>query len=108
MSTDWTEKTWNFEYSKKNPPQAGKDAIFGTSSDSGSAQDREFKIEIDLSKGGFAKYFEKSVGKDLGLALTSAIDPGENGRAYIYKMYSRNEEKVTRRPVLQLVTTFSE
>ncbi len=103
IGTDWSEKKWQFEISKKNAPKSGKEAIFGTSTAAGYQSDKEFKIEIDLSKSeGFAALLKASAGKELGLCLTSRMDPGENGRAYIYKMFSRNEEKASRRPVLEL------
>ncbi|MBX3114048.1 MAG: hypothetical protein KF836_05725 [Fimbriimonadaceae bacterium] len=97
-STQFTEKTFDLGQTAKVTPPASELAIFGLSKvklyDN---NDKATKIEIDLmaGKSTFAKYFKDSTAvkdKQLGLALTSAIDPAEVGQSGIYKIYSRNAD----------------
>ena len=99
VASGWTEKTWSYDMARQIFPRPGRELILGASLATGFAADKEFQIEIPLKGEAFMKLIAR---KTLALSLTSAIDPSESGRAFVYKIYSRNEEKESRRPRLEL------
>jgi hypothetical protein len=108
LPANFTEKKWDHGQAEKVAPEAGAMAIFGSGFPEAIPSDgKEFTISIDLLKGAndFKTYVQKaraSETKSMALALTALMDVAEKGQKCIYKVYSKDEEKATRRPVLKL------
>lgn len=101
VSANFAEKGWNYEMARALQPKAGKKEFFGFAS-AKIAPGKTIPFEFDLWKADeFRKAFE-SGRKDgaFAVALTSTIDPAVVGRGGIYKLYSKDDEKVERRPKL--------
>ena len=108
VSSEFTEKKWDYGQAEKTAPEGGAKAVFGSGSpETIPADGKEFTISLNLLTGpnDFKAYVAKarsSEKKTLGLALTSLMDVAEKGQKCIYKVYSKDEEKASRRPVLKL------
>lgn len=105
LSSEWEEENWQFDMGAKVRPQAGDGAVLGTGFSPPNG-DQPFKVEVDLmgEKGGFLAVFEAAQGssnRQLGLALTSKLQP--DGEGSTYRFYSRNND-AEKRP--KLVLTF--
>lgn len=112
VSPGFEEESFAFGEAKLVLPSPESTDLFGK----GSPQifdnaDKPQKAEINLlvKDSTFAKYLEKAGQtrqKELGLALTSTIDPSTAGEGLIYKIFSTNAEDKALRPRLDL--TFSD
>lgn len=100
------EESFQFADAETVFPPRSKSPIFGKASPIPSADQNDFKVEIDLmgKESKFAEEVKKALATPnnlLGLALTSGMDPQTAGDGAIYKFYSRNAEE-TKRPKLIL------
>lgn len=108
LPIDFREKTWDFAKIDQIMPEPGDKTAFGGGyAESIPADDKEFKINLDLLKGpnNFRSFFENarsSASKAIDLALTSSVDVEEMGQSCIYKVYSKDCENAAKRPVLKL------
>jgi len=109
IKPDFAEKNWEFDISKSLYPDKKKEAVFGSFFPEKMTAGQPTKFEVDLLKGpgGFAKFLKEASDapdRNLGLALTSAINPSELGQRAVYKFYSKDWEKAEVRPKLTIVT----
>lgn len=101
LTGEFTEKDWNYNLASKIYP--GKD-IYG----SGIIEKRgdNFEIRADLmgKDSKFGAAFDAAVKgkKALYFGLASKVDPAEQGRANVYKVYSRDNKDEADRPKLIL------
>ena len=107
VNGDFAEKGWDYASSSKTFPIKGEEGIFGTGyPDASVMKDKVVPISIDLLKGraDLAKAIAQALGgpKTICLALTSKIDPSSLGRSAVYKIYTRDAERESSRPVLIL------
>jgi hypothetical protein len=102
------EKNWAFSAAAKVFPKSGDDGLFGGGYPKIFSKDgRVVPISIDLlsGKGNFGGAFTaalKGSSKSLCMALTSHLDPSSGGMSSVYKVYSKDAETPTNRPVLEL------
>ncbi|MFY9234229.1 MAG: hypothetical protein WAO58_07190 [Fimbriimonadaceae bacterium] len=109
LSGGFTEKGWSYATAEKIIPD--RSGVFGKGGPASMVKDKETLFEINLAltptasdAGSFRAYFERALageGKELGLALVSAVDPS-SGSGAIYKIFSKDGPKEFR-PVLRLV-----
>ncbi len=107
LSAGFTEKDWTYELSAKVFPSAT--VIYGTGVPLSAKDDKgevSWHFDIDLlgKDSKFKADFEAALKdkKPLHFALTSRINPGELGRAAVYKVFSRDNKDETVRPKLVL------
>ena len=103
---DFTEKKWDYDMLSKVSPDPAATSVFGAAKVGEIKEGKEITLTIDLLQGpgDFAKAFAEAQksGKGLNIALTSSMDPGELGRAAIYKLYSRHTDKTALAPKLEI------
>lgn len=104
---DFSEKGWSYEKAGDFLPSAKDDAIFGTGAPASLGDGKDFPITIDLLKGknDFRAYVEQarnSSDHSLAIAMTAGVDVEEFGQRCIYKIYSKDAETASKRPVLKL------
>jgi hypothetical protein len=105
LPTEFDEKTWEPEKLAKTLPS--KEA-FGSGYPAVVEKDKPLEIDIDLLKGpkDFQSAFAGAMlgsAKQIGMALTSAIDIAAIGRTGMYKLYSRDTKLDELKPQLVLV-----
>lgn len=110
LSGGFTEKTWSYATAEKITPLRNGADLFGKGGPMSMVKDKETQFEIKLAlsptaadPGAFKAYFDRALageGKELGLALVSAVDPSA-GRGAIYKIYSKDGPKEFR-PILRI------
>ncbi len=108
VSSKFEEESFTFHEAPLVLPSPEAPDLFGTGSpviyDNA---EKPAKTEINLlaKESTFAKYLEiarTSRQKELGLALTSKLDPSTGGQGLIYKIFSTNAEDKALRPQLEL------
>ncbi|MFZ4508960.1 MAG: hypothetical protein ACOYON_14825 [Fimbriimonas sp.] len=101
LNADFVEKEWSYDKSAKVSPTKGKEAILGAGAPAFSTgKVLSFDIELKDTPA-FKAAWESALKKgSLSVALTSAIDPAAVGRAGMFKLYSKDDEKAERRPKL--------
>lgn len=97
-ATDFTEKGWGFAESARVSPAEGPEGLWGMGTVEKIEAGAPVEIVVDLKKA-LPDLDQKGV---FALALTSAIDPSEDGQRATYKLYSKDNEKVAVRPRLEL------
>lgn len=108
LKPDFSEKSWEYDISRSLYPAKENAAVFGSYAPEKVDITKPIKFEVDLLKGpgGFAKFLKKASDapdRQLGLAITSSINPSELGQKAVYKFYSKDWEKADVRPKLTLV-----
>ena len=101
----FSEKTWDYANASKWLPAADSKSVLGAFSPQPGEAGKTIQVTIDLLKGpgDFRAALAKAKADGaLGLALTSTMDPAVAGRSGVYKFYSKDEEKESRRPTLSL------
>ena len=99
------EENFSFATADSVRPASGEGSIFGSTAVTPSADQKDFKVEINLMPKS-SKFLTsvsevtKTPNKLIGLALTSVLDPAQAGEGGIYKFYSRNNSDETKRPKL--------
>lgn len=104
-TAQFEEENFSFGSVDKIKPSGKAEAIFATGVVIPSADQKDFKVEINLlsKEGKFIAELTKSTktaNKNFGLALTSTLDPAQAGDGGIYKFYSRNNQDAEKRPKL--------
>jgi len=108
LKPDFSEKNWEYDISRTLYPAKENAAVFGSYAPEKVDLTKPTKFEVDLLKGpgGFAKFLKEASDtpdRQLGLAITSSINPSELGQKAVYKFYSKDWEKAELRPKLTLV-----
>ena len=98
LKSGFTEKSWNFDQVGKYLPGE----ILGSAVPKAASDGKEFTVTVDLTKT-FKKYLSAN-SKSVALALTSALNPADDGRASIYKFWSKDNPKPEWRPRLEIET----
>lgn len=103
IAETFTEKSWSYD-NAKIAPEKGADAIFGKGYPESIPAGKEFQITIDLLKGpkDFSAYLRKH--QAIGISLSSSMDVTGSDSRPVYKVFSKDAETASKRPVLKIVT----
>lgn len=107
LNKPFDEKSWNYDLVATVTPNKDK-VIAKASADPKAANQQPFAIKFDLlgkvdtAAGEVPAFVPSANDGTLCLALTSKIDPSEQGKSGVYKFYSKDAEKQYR-PILRIV-----
>ena len=96
LEANFTEKTWSNNLASKFVP--GEVVSFTTPV--ASTDGKEFTVTLEIKPDVFTKQLKAAKDVWLAYALTSTINPADNGRSSIYKFYSKDNQKPEWKPQL--------
>lgn len=88
LGSDFSEKKWNYDQAAKLVPGS----ILGAVNLPGEKSEKEFEVALTFDLKAFEKFWSMNK-KTLAIALTAAVSPADDGRASIYKFYSKDNPK---------------
>lgn len=107
LGVGFSEKDWSYDVAEKVSPSQGDASVFGIGTMAPPETGNDVSITIDLlvGKASFKEALIKALqseSKELAVALTSKLDPSELGMKAVYKVYSKDTERLMSRPTLVL------